>query len=124
MKSICPKRRCSVLVVFLISLAAGCAPGLHPTPATDTEIAQGPLAFLHDGSTTKEDVILTLGAPAAVFESEKILTYRFRHTREEGMRVLAKDSHPYETWDAVQYSLVLVFDAQQVLQKHNLVQVK
>ena len=40
------------------------------------------------------------------------------------MSVLAKASHPYETLDAVQYSLVLVFDAQQVLQKHNLVPVK
>src|SRR5256885_1516328 len=124
MQRVPPKRPWIILLIVFISLTGGCASRLHPTPATEQELGQGPLAFLRDGSTTKEEVILHLGAPAAVFESEKILTYRFRHTREEGMRVLGKESHPYETWDAVQYSLVLVFDAQQVLQKHNLVLVK
>jgi hypothetical protein len=113
-----------ILVSIFISITGGCASGLHPTPATDEETAQGPLAFLRDGSSSKEEVILKLGAPAAVFESERILTYRLRHTREEGMKVMAKEAHAYETWDSVQYSLVLVFDAQQVLQKHSLVTVK
>src|SRR6476660_65883 len=88
-----------ILSMVFTSMIGGCASGFHPTPATAEELAQGPLAFLHDGATTKEDIILKLGAPAAVFESEKILTYRLRHTREEGMKMMAKESYPYETWN-------------------------
>ena len=124
MKKMHPNSRWGLLIVAFISLTGCRASGPHPTPASDTEIAQSLLAFLRDGSTTKEEAILKLGAPAAVFESERILTYRFRHTREEGMSILGKESPPSGTWEAVQYSLVLVFDAQQVLQKHNLVLVK
>src|ERR1051325_5888960 len=106
MKKMRRSSRWGILIIALVSLSGCCAAGPHPTPATDAEIAQGPLAFLRDGSTTKEEVILQLGAPAAVFESERILTYRLRHTREQGMRVMAVTPQSYETWDAVQHSLV------------------
>jgi hypothetical protein len=84
------------------------------------------LGFLADGKTTRTEVFTTLGQPSGRFEAEKILTYRLGHDgRNDGYYVVEREptSGGWPTWTMAQFSLVLVFDADGILQKHNLVQV-
>jgi hypothetical protein len=86
------------------------------------------LAFLVDGKTTREDVLLTLGVPSAQFEGEHILTYLlFADSRTKEMRVLPRevvanlaDPRWMKTTSDL-CNLVLVFGADGVLQRHSLV---
>lgn len=78
------------------------------------------LAFLVDGSTTKEDVLFRLGLPSAEFEGERILTYRIGTGAKRGTVVVPRHAGD---WQGAEYSLVLVFDAQQVLRRHALIKV-
>ena len=84
------------------------------------------LNFLADNQTTKEEVILNLGQPSGRFESEKILTYRLGYeSGNKGCYVVERISswsgEPF--WANARYSLVLVFDGQNILRKHSLVEV-
>ncbi len=76
------------------------------------------LEFLRDGSTTRTQVELALGEPSAQFESSRVLAYRLR--RDRGGYVLLRRR---DDWAAVQYDLMLLFDADGVLQRHSLVEV-
>jgi hypothetical protein len=80
------------------------------------------LSFLEDGASTKESVLLKLGQPSGQFEGENILTYRMTVSDETGLVVTCAAGQG--GWQLARYSLVLVFDARHVLQKHNLVQVR
>ena len=84
------------------------------------------LAFLVDGTTTRQTVLLQLGEPSGRFEHEKILTYRLGY--DEGTKhywLVERENDPtgWPTWLRAQYSLVLVFDEQGVLRKHSRVEV-
>jgi hypothetical protein len=88
------------------------------------------LDFLEDGKTTKEAVILKLGPPSGTFEGEKIVTYRLGKT-QEGYFVSDRLAYPYTQETPIWlrdieglFSLVLVFDEHQILQKHSLVRAK
>jgi hypothetical protein len=83
------------------------------------------LDFLRPGQTTREEVILRLGQPSGTFERERILTYRVGQLGDEGYylvspRSLAPEGTPFH---AERFSLVIVFDAQGRLEKHQLVRV-
>ncbi len=95
-------------ISFVIGLAllAACAGGPEITVA---EAERKYLDYLKVGQTTREEVISRLGAPAAVFENERILTYRLRLTAERGFD---------NSGEA--YGLTLVFDRTGRLEKHKL----
>jgi hypothetical protein len=107
------------LVAILISaLLAGCA--TPPNARTDL------LAFLEAGRTTREEVLLKLGQPSGSFEQDRILTYRIGQYGEQGYYVTSpKVVLPAQgnSWQNVHFSLVIVFDEQGRLQKHQLVRV-
>jgi hypothetical protein len=96
----------------------GCATRHDVPEKTKEEL----LWFLENGKSAKEEVILRLGQPTAQFEGEKILTYRMALTEEEGL--VAAPVAGQWGWKLSRYSLVLVFDQANILQKHNLVQVR
>ena len=108
----------SRLLFFIIITAifAGCAYE-RPTPPDESIIE-----FLEDGLTTKKEAILELGYPSGKFEGERILTYRLSYSSEQKWRVREKVD-PYD-WQLVKYSLVLVFDDNNVLEKHSLVPIE
>jgi hypothetical protein len=84
------------------------------------------LAFLVDGTTTRETVLLQLGQPSGRFEHEKILTYRLGYEEKtKHYWLVERENSPtgWPTWLAARFSLVLVFDEQGVLRKHSLVEV-
>ena len=86
------------------------------------------LDFLHDGRTSREEVILRLGQPSATFESEKIVTYRVGSRKDEGYTISRQRESRWETasdtWVNTHFSLVLVFDDAGILKRHALVQVR
>ena len=89
------------------------------------------LDFLIEGVTTKEDVLLKLGIPAAQFEGERILLYRLRERQKEGLVVIppelgyrdARLAPVRWSWGTGDYSLVLVFDEKNVLCKQSLIKI-
>lgn len=104
----------------------GCTPPLLRR-ADMGEIHTGKLAFLVEGTTTREDVLLHLGTPNAHFEGERVLTYAFwrapsgewiRDARSAGARGEAPEYHRLHGGT---HSLVLVFGADGRLLRHSLV---
>ena len=73
-----------LLSLFVLLLLVGCA----ATQQVVNKEAHPQLDFLNEGVTTKEDVLLKLGIPAAQFEGERILIYRLRERQKEGLVVI------------------------------------
>lgn len=105
-------------------LLAGCTPPVL-RQAEPAEIQVAWLAFLSDGKTTREEVLLRLGTPSAQLEGERILTYAFSRNAAGAWRPAAR------SWGRAQRapifsdgrisSLVLVFAADGRLVRHSLV---
>lgn len=122
-------RRCSLFLA--LAMLAGCAPPLlrqaHPA-----ELQAEWLAFLVDGKSTREEVLLRLGTPSARFEGERILTYAFsrspnggwvREVRSRaGGTTMARADHFVPAFRSYRVNnLVLVFTADGRLARHSLV---
>ncbi len=106
-----------VLIALFFLLSAGCeTPRIIPGASLDL------LRFIQEGKTTREEIVLKLGQPAASFEQEKILTYRLGEDPKQGYFLIVPNQ--LRQWQAVAHSLVLVFGADGVLQKHSLVKVQ
>ncbi len=101
--------------MMLAAFLVGCA--------TTVKLPADPhlLDFLRDGQSTKEAVVLKLGQPSAVLESGRILTYRVGQEKEQGYFLREACG---TNWFGTKFSLVLVFDQAEVLQRHSLVQVQ
>ena len=105
---------------LLLPVLAGCATSRLLADKTLLE-------FLEDGKTSKHMVILKLGQPSGTFDGEKIVTYRIgAEEKEEGYFVLNLQGGPPVPgrWTGAKFSLVLIFDEHNVLQKHSLVPVQ
>ena len=110
-----------LLAVGIGALLSGCATptikALEPGAVRDSY-----LPFLKDGRTTREQVLLKLGAPSAQFEGGRILTYAFRLDDDDRLQVLMRHMHTSSSqWRPGMYSLVVVFRANGVLARHSLV---
>ncbi len=111
------------ILYLLLVLSAGCATTQH---AADEAL----LDFLKNGNITKEIVLLKLGQPSATYEKEHIITYRIGHEKGRGYFLWDRDFNYSETeyqylgWSVAKFSLVLIFDNENVLRKHSLVEVR
>lgn len=81
----------------------------------DAEKADKRLHFVHDGQTTRQEVIGRLGQPHATFESDRIVTYLLEGSHS-GLIVA-------QEYEDIQFHLVLVFGPDQVLERHSLIRV-
>jgi|GEM_PF-1320003 len=113
---------------FLIPLAVvfawtGCVRSPVLQPAKPELLREGPLGFLQDGKTSREEVLLQLGTPMAQFEGERILTYAFTHgPKGEWLRIGRWDPREGRYYYLPgTCSLVLVFGTDGVLTRHSLV---
>ena len=77
------------------------------------------LAFLADGATLRTEVHEHLGGPSRSFEESRLESYRVGRS-PAGWFVLPRR----EGWNDARYSLVLEFDAQGVLKRHALIEVR
>ena len=114
-------RRLLLLPVLLLGLLSACAKNLKPD-----EVMQGPLNYLLEGKTTREEALLHLGTPTADFEKCRIMTYRIAQDGEGGIFVRPRQAGLDVPQNALvaEYSLVLVFDDKGLLKKQKLVSVK
>jgi hypothetical protein len=124
-----PRLQKVIYCLLFILLLTSCA-------STNKSIEQKWLPFIEDGKTTKDEVILKLGESTGQFEDGRIFTYRMSFERiypaqeKLGERVprvdIAREGMDWEVVFRVdhhktfQYSLVLVFDDSNILQKHRL----
>lgn len=118
-----PPRSTVLWLLLLVALVPGCKPAPQLMPARPEKLFQGLLAFLVDGKSRRDEVLLRLGPPMAQFEGERILTYAFREDeRGEWQRVVrstfSDGRHLYPPGTS---SLVLVFGPDGVLLRHSLV---
>jgi hypothetical protein len=107
----------------LVGVCLGACAPTPPPVAKDRE----QLADLDRRKPSKTDVLLMFGAPAATFEGERILTYRMGRGHENTLRVVSpivrsEDPRFAYLLDA-EYSLVLVFDSADTLERWSLVPV-
>jgi len=108
---------CPVLVFAL----TGCG-SAHKLQTIDPGVTgHTRLSFLKDSQTTKKEVLLNLGTLSVQFEEGRILTYRLDGKYQAVPRPSGQSPTP---WHRAQYSLVLVFDAAGILQRHSLVRVR
>jgi hypothetical protein len=118
--------RLSVGIGLFLLTWFGCATPTLQVPTRDQESKW--IAFLEDGKTTREDVLLRLGLPSGQFEGQRILTYRMMLSEKEGLVVVSRELSSSDPrliqWAKAEYSLVLVFDGRHVLQRHSLLRVK
>ena len=108
--------------VTILSLIVYWLSGCAAQQMTPQQVLSGPLGFLKEGQTTREQVMLRLGSPHSDFETARIFTYR-----------LGEDGKPVEEYrdmeragaadvpTLVAYHLVLVFTPNNVLERYSLV---
>lgn len=77
------------------------------------------LTFLDSDLVTRDDVYSHLGGPSAKYEQSRVVTYRLSQDKQGYFQ-----SAPTEGWKGVHYDLVLVFDAHDRVEKHNLVAIR
>ena len=108
---------CTALALILVAMAmmAGCM--TRYAPKADPQL----LAFLTDGRTSKSEVLLHLGFPSRQMENNRIVMFRIGHVENRGYYVREAIA---TGWEDTKYSLVLVFDDKDVLQRHSLVEVR
>jgi hypothetical protein len=110
--------------MLFVTTVLGCATPQIQTADPLLLLKSELLAFIADGSTTREEVLLRLGIPSSQFEGEKILLYQLRSGQDGKWHLVAPEINAHtglRQWREGACSLVLVFDAAGVLRKHRLV---
>ena len=106
---------------LLLPVFVGCATTGPPAEKIAETAFQ---EILQDGKTSKQMVMLKLGQPSGTFEGERIVTYRIGKD-ETGYFMLDRQTGvPRYGWTDTKFSLVLIFDENNVLQKHSMVPVR
>jgi outer membrane protein assembly factor BamE (lipoprotein component of BamABCDE complex) len=115
----------SMPLVALLAFS-GCSHG-HPVVVEEAH-ASSILPDLVEGKTTKEDVLFMLGIPSAMFEGERIFSYRMIAGEDDKLvvvpREISHDDVRLSTWKNAEYSLVLSFNDRHILQRKGLVRVR
>jgi len=102
-------KRVLLFIASILALAA-CS-GRGPL---DIQEVREKLPFIHDGRSTKQDILERFGAPSNSYENGRILTY---FMQEANGRLQVHAGQPFR-W---RLALVLVFGADGVLNRHSLV---
>jgi hypothetical protein len=93
--------KCAGFLVFLfIYLTSGCP--LSYVKPVDEDLFSKKFPFIENGKITKDEVLSKLDKPYRVYNKDRIWTYQIRD-------------------DNTTYTLVLVFDGNDLLSKHSLV---
>lgn len=109
-----------VAASLFVALLAGALSACATSPVAPVEPGQvmRKLGFLRNGETTRREVLDRMGTTLASYEKDAMLTYLLYGDELGGFSVGAP---PARGTLRGEYSLVLVFDAQDVLRKHSLV---
>jgi hypothetical protein len=116
----------SLTGVAVLAILAGCSThDVHTVPVDSLPGAK--LAFLKAGETSKDEAVRRLGQPTGTFQSGIILTYTMEPAPKDGLKPVRWEMErhpPFLDWWDQRYSLVLVFDASDLLRDFSLVKVR
>ena len=112
----------SICLLFFVS-TLGCSTGV-----TTESIQQRWLPFLADGKTKKIVVLSRLGRPSAEFQKGRIITYRLQMDHKDVLRPVSQGLDEFVIDRRLygvkpMYSLVLIFDDDEILRRHSLVKI-
>lgn len=120
-----PRSAGGITVSVLALAVCGCRS--HAPVESTAQFSQALGDHLIDGRTTKTDVVLSYGTPAATFQNETILTYHMARGDRSTLKVVRPRADPHErplaVWDKGNFDLILVFDRNDILQHHSLIKV-
>jgi hypothetical protein len=120
--------RYSFILIILSTLLISCTTLPQDLYVDISEVHKKQLTFIEDGRTSKEDVYLKLGIPSGQFNNNTILAYRLTMGKDEQLTPVSQERDitlPYAyQWRLANFTLVLVFDEQDILTKHSLIRVK
>jgi hypothetical protein len=108
------------MVAALLLTTGGCSS--YRTNVASPEVAHDLLPFLENGKTRRDEIQKILGNPSFESERDRVIAYR---VAPDGLGSL--ESVVWEGtfgWKRTQYNLVLAFNAEQILEKHALIQMK
>jgi hypothetical protein len=106
-------------LITVLAMLCGCAWSNEPKQSPE-EWQRNALSFLHQGVTTREQILMKLGEPTGRFENDRIFTYRIARKIPDEIRVVPRNTDVgAPSYAGVDYTLVLVFYGNTV-QTHNL----
>jgi hypothetical protein len=105
-------KACVILIVVSLSLVAGCLGGCVTARKVDSSTIRKYEGFISDGKTTKQEVLDRLGPAQSDYESGRVLIYHV-YLQDDGRMSLKEKG--------TCHACVLVFDADNVLERHSLV---
>lgn len=113
-----------VALVAAVACAACRTPPVTPLP---WEELTARLPILGIEGASRADLLLRLGPPSAAFEGERVLAWRLdlddRELRPTALRVRSEEGAG-RSWEAADYSLVVVFDEAGVVQRSAAISVR
>ena len=114
----------TVTACVVICIAIGCTQE-KPVRPTVAQIEAGPLSYIRDGQTRRDQITAKLGKPTGEFESRRIVTYHMYCRLDDAFAVQRGGSMSYgQSWGFATHQLVLVFDDRQVLVRHSLIEIR
>jgi len=105
------------LLAALLLVLAGCTTYRNESPQLTASVPL--LASLQCGKTTRQELVNDWGVPAASLKGGRIVFYRL-----EGNGQRLRFSEEAGTWKESRHSLVLIFDANGVLEKSSFVRIQ
>ena len=115
---VCGSRARVLACLLVIGFLAACVDAL----SEEEKIASlnRSIAFIEPGKTTRSDILLHFGSPTAVFEQERIFTYRMYLHPVQGLRSVPHGapgpSHGVPALGNIHF--IIVFDAAGVVERH------
>jgi hypothetical protein len=100
------------LLIVSLGIVVGCLGGCVTARKVDSSTIGKYEGFIQDGTTTKQEVLDRLGPARSEYESGRILIYHV-YLQDDGRMTLDKKG--------TCHACVLVFDADNVLERHSLV---
>ena len=106
-----PAFRCILPVVMVCLALVAC----ETTPSKpDLNTVRGWFAFVEDGKTREEDVLLRLGAPSGTYGRGRIFVYKFHQDADDVTWVIRS-----RWWWLSPHETVLQFDDGGILRRHS-----
>jgi hypothetical protein len=109
----------AIVVAFSAATLPGCAAQHHQATSPEVD-PMSSFPGLTPGHTTREQVLLTIGKPAATYENERIFIYRLSR-RPDGHLVRVAADSVWVRADTDLYDFVVVFDGAGALKTTSLV---
>jgi hypothetical protein len=104
--------RVTIQSILLLIIAAGCLGGCVTAQKVDSATASKYEGFIQDGTTTRQEIQDRLGPCNSVYEKGRILVYHVYLEDDGRMNLKGRGTC---------YACVLVFDINNVLERHSLV---